>query len=107
MQGALQNLERGNKQEEATINILKAEDAKHRDQIDAMRKQNDESAKKVSLYEDPELEDAMQERAQVALDRKEKALQAELQERLSKFLFPVPPFLPSSLSYSFSYPANA
>jgi predicted nuclease with TOPRIM domain len=68
--------------EGAKENILRAEEAKLREQLADLKKRNEEWARKVALYENPELEDAMQERILLAVDRKEKQLQAELKDKI-------------------------
>lgn len=82
IQAAINTTEGNNQQEEKRVNNLRADEAKHRDQLAELKKRNEESASKVALYEDPDLEDAMNERIQNATDRKEKALQAELKKKI-------------------------
>lgn len=53
-------------------------------QLNGVTARNQDAAKKVVLYENPELEDAMQERIQIALDHKERQLQAELLRQLEQ-----------------------
>jgi hypothetical protein len=82
IRAAIQTMEAIIQQEEVKENNLRTEDAKHREQLAELKKINEESARKVSLYENPELVDAMQERIQLALDNKEKLLQAELKGKI-------------------------
>jgi hypothetical protein len=71
-------------QEDLRLQRLTSDYANVHQQLTDIKKRNEELAHKVSLYEDPELADEMEERIQMALDRKEKALQAELQQKLGK-----------------------
>ena len=82
VRAALQTMDGNNQQEGDKEDSLKAEQAKNREQVAELKKRNEEMARKVSLYEDPLLEDAMHERIQMSLDRKEKLLQAELKDKI-------------------------
>jgi hypothetical protein len=84
IRAALQAMELNTKNEAEKESGLKAEEDRIRDQVAELKKRNEVSARKVALYEDPEIEDAMQERIQLAMDRKEKQLQAELKKKIGK-----------------------
>jgi len=84
MQSAINTIQDRIKKEEHRNDSLAGEHAGLQHKLAESKRRNEEAAAKVALYEDPELEDAMQERIQMALDAKEKELQAHLQEQLDK-----------------------
>lgn len=73
--------------EDARNNNLALELNALQEKIAIIKKQNEAASAKADLYEDPDMEDAMQERIRHAIDTKEKELQAKLQEKLGNLLF--------------------
>lgn len=82
MKGTLKTLKDKGNSDDARNASLTDERNKLQHQTAEIRKRNNAAEAKVALYEGPEIDYAMQERIQMAVDAKEKELQAKLQEKL-------------------------
>lgn len=82
IRSAIHEIEATNQNEKIKLDNLRAEETKYQDQLAELNRRNEDAARKVALYENAELEDAMQERIQLAMARKEKVLHAELREKI-------------------------